>query len=74
VDEIIAKSDSDKNEIDYIVKSPPYRDHFNYDEFTNYTWEQCEKILLYDGAVVAARADGTFQSGRTGKDLNFKPS
>jgi hypothetical protein len=74
VDEIIAKSDSDKNEIDYIVKSPPYRDHFNYDEFTNYTWEQCESILLYDGGVKMARADRLFQSQKTGNDLNFKPS
>jgi hypothetical protein len=74
VDEIIAKSDSDKNEIIYVVKTPERRDHFNYDEFTNYTWEQCEKILLYDGGVQMARADRLFQSGKTGNDLNFKPS
>jgi hypothetical protein len=74
VDEIIAKSDSDKNEIIYVVKTPERRDHFNYDEFTNYTWEQCEKILLLDGGVQMARADRLFQSGKTGNDLNFKPS
>jgi hypothetical protein len=74
VDEIIAKSDSDKNEIDFIVKSPPYRDHFNYDEFTNYTWEQCESILLYDGGVKMARADKLFQGQKTANNLNFKPS
>jgi hypothetical protein len=74
VDEIIAKSDSDKNEIIYVVKTPERRDHFNYDEFTNYTWEQCEKILLYDGGVQMARADRLFQSGKTGNDLNFKPT
>jgi hypothetical protein len=74
VDEIIAKSDSDKNEIIYVVKTPDRRDHFNYEEFTNYTWEQCEKILLLDGGVQMARADRLFQSGKTGNDLNFKPS
>lgn len=62
VDEIIAKSDSDKNEIIYVVRSPPRRDHFSYEEFTNYSWEQCEKVLLYDGGVVAARADRAFQN------------
>jgi hypothetical protein len=77
VDEIIARSDSDKNEIDYIVKSPPRRDHFTYDEFVNYSWEQLEGILLYDGGVVAARADRAFQnSGKvlTANNLGFKPS
>jgi hypothetical protein len=74
VEEIIAKSDSDKNEIDYIVKSPPCKDHFNYDEFTNYSWEQCETILLYDGGVKMARADKLFQGQKTANNLNFKPS
>jgi hypothetical protein len=74
VNEIIAKSDSDKNEIIFIVKTPDRRQHFNYDEFTNYTWEQCESILLLDGGVQMARADKLFQSGKTGNDLNFKPS
>jgi hypothetical protein len=77
VDEIIANSDSDKDEIIYVVKSPPRRDHFSYDEFVNYSWEQCEKILLYDGGVQAARADGLFQnSGKvlTANKLDFKPS
>jgi hypothetical protein len=74
VDEIIAKSDSDKNEIIYVVKSPPRKDHFNYDEFTNYTWEQCEKILLLDGGIQMARADKLFQSQKTANNLNFKPS
>jgi hypothetical protein len=71
VDERIAKSDSDKSEI---ISTPERRDNFNYEEFTNYTWEQCETILLYDGGV-AARADRLFQSDqKTGNDLNFKPS
>jgi hypothetical protein len=74
VDEIIAKSDSDKNEIDYIIRTPDRRQHFNYDEFTNYSWEQCETILLYEGGIQMARADKLFQSGKTGNDLNFKPS
>jgi hypothetical protein len=77
VDEIIAKSDSDKDEIIYVVKSPPRRDHFNYDEFTNYSWEQLESILLYDGGVVAVRADRALQnSGKvlTANNLGFKPS
>jgi hypothetical protein len=77
VDEIIAKSDSDKYEIDYIVKSGPRRDHFTYEEFVNYSWAQLETILLYDGGVVAARADRSLQnSGKvlTANNLNFKPS
>lgn len=77
VGEIITKSDSDKNEIDYIVKSGPRRDHFTYDEFVNYSWAQLETILLYDGGVVAARADQALQnSGKvlTANNLNFKPS
>jgi hypothetical protein len=72
VDKIIG--DQDKSDIIFVVKSPPRKDHFNYDEFTNYSWEQCEKILLYDGGVQMARADRLFQSGKTGNDLNFKPS
>jgi hypothetical protein len=45
VDKIIANSDSDKGEILYKVKSPPNNDYFNYDEFTNYSWEQLENIV-----------------------------
>ncbi len=76
VDEIITKSDSDKNDIIYVVKSGPRRDHFTYDEFVNYSWEQLESILLYDGGEVAARAERALQAGGkvlTANNLNFKP-
>jgi len=76
VDKIITKSDSDKNDIIYVVKSGPRRDHFTYDEFVNYSWEQLESILLYDGGEVAARAERALQAGGkvlTANNLNFKP-
>lgn len=77
VDEIIAKSDSDKTEIKYCVKYEGRRDYFTYDEFVNYSWEQLVDVLLYDGGAVAARADRALQNrGKvlTANNLNFKPS
>ena len=77
VDEIIAKSDSDKTEIKYCVKYEGRRDYFTYDEFVNYSWEQLVDVLLYDGGAVAARADRALQNrGKvlTANNLKFKPS
>lgn len=78
VDEIIARSDSDKDEITYVVKSPPCRDHFTYDEFVNFTWEQLDEILMTDGGAKMARAERIKQLGlkvlTANNTLNFKPS
>lgn len=70
------QNQSDKNEIDYVVKTPPRMDHFTYDEFVNYSWEQLDNMLLYDGGLVAARADRALRnSGKvlTANALGFKP-
>ncbi len=56
VDKIIANSSSEKDEIIFVVKAPPLRDHFTYDEFFNYSWDQLEDILMQTGGAKAARA------------------
>jgi len=77
VDKIIANSSSDEDEIIFVVKSPPRRDHFTYDEFVNYSWEQLEDILMQPGGATAARAKRALDdNGKvlTANKLDFKPS
>ena len=75
VDKIIGHQD--KGDITFVVKIPPRRDHFTYDEFVNYSWEQLNDILLTVGGAEAARADRIMSQGskvKTANNLGFKPS
>jgi len=76
VDKILANSSSEKDEIIFVVKAPLVRDHFTYDEFVNYSWDQLEDILTRGGAR-AARARRAVEGQDkvlTANKLDFKHS
>jgi hypothetical protein len=75
-----AIGDQNKSDIIFVVKIPPRRDRFTYDEFVNFSWDELNDILMLDGGAEADRAEririrkGQGSKVKTANKLDFKPS
>jgi hypothetical protein len=74
VDKIIDDRGQDKSDIIYTVRTSDRRQHFLYDEFVNFTWEQLEDIMMMDGGAEAARIERKLQKVKTANELAFRPA